>query len=426
MVQLLVEPKKKTLFPRNVLVLTLSRVIWSMSDSSIDNFISVYLRTLGATVPIIGIINAIGSFGSMLLYPVGGYIADKSGRVRLVASSTLIYVSSFIIYLLAPSWEWAAVAMIYQTMSLFYVPAMNAIMADSIPVGERGRLYGFNFALPNLIRIISPYIAGLFIAKFDLIRAMRIGFIFSFFVGIIVAAMRFLYLKETITDIEPINWNPIKLFKNSYEDTNRSLYWVWANIRSYTIISMLLSFLGSMILPFWIIYATDALELHPYQWGVILLGSGVAKALISIFIGEIVDRYGARNCLLFGLGLGIPSMYGFTIAEGFWPALIMFTIITISAVFIWISSQVHLADSIPRNIRGRIMAGLGSGMSLGVPSVGFASGFLIFLPKTLGSLTGGFIYHISPQLPWLLQSVFLSLGFVYVFLRIRDPEVPQE
>jgi MFS family permease len=104
------------------------------------------MQALGASVPVIGLINALGSFGAMLLYPVGGYIADKSGRVRLVASSTIIYVSSFIIYLLAPSWEWAAVAMIYQNMSLFYTPAMNAIMADSIPVGDRGKLYGFNFA----------------------------------------------------------------------------------------------------------------------------------------------------------------------------------------------------------------------------------------------------------------------------------------
>ena len=91
------ESKKKSLIPRNVLVLTISRVIWSMSDTNIDNFISEYMRVLGASVPTIGLINALGSFGAMLLYPVGGYIADKSGRVRIVASSTLVYVSSFII-----------------------------------------------------------------------------------------------------------------------------------------------------------------------------------------------------------------------------------------------------------------------------------------------------------------------------------------
>ena len=420
------ETGNKSLIPRNVLVLTISRVIWSMSDTNIDNFISLYMQALGATIPVIGLINALGSFSSMLLYPVGGYIADKSGRVRLVASSTLIYVSSFIIYLWAPSWEWAAIAMIYQSMSLFYVPAMNAIMADSIPVGDRGKLYGFNFSLPTMVRIASPYIGGLFIARFDLILAMRIGFMISFFIGIVVAAIRLFFLRETISDIQEINWNPIRLFSDSYRDTNESLRWIWNNLRSYATVSMLLSFLGSMILPFWILYATDYLMLHPYEWSIILLWSGIARAVLSIFIGGIVDRYGARNCLLFGLGLGIPSMYGFTLAQGFWLALPMFTLITLSAVFIWISSQVYLADSIPRNIRGRIMAGIGSGASLGVSGVGFVSGFLIFLPKTLGSLAGGFIYHLNPQLPWLLQSLFLSVGLVYTYLKIRNPENPYE
>ena len=420
------ESKKKSLIPRNVLVLTLSRVIWSMSDTNIDNFISEYMRQLGASVPTIGLINALGSFGAMLLYPVGGYIADKSGRVRIVASSTLVYVSSFIIYFWAPSWEWAALAMIYQSMSLFYVPAMNAIMADSIPVGERGRLYGFNFALPNLVRILSPYVGGLFIARFELVPAMRIGFTLSFIVGIIVAIMRLFFLHETITDIQEIDWNPVRLFSRAYRNTNESLVWVWNNVRSYTAVSMLLSFLGSMILPFWILYATDALNLTAYDWGVILLWSGVARAVLSLFIGEIVDRYGSRNCILFGLALGVFSMFGFTQAQGFWLALPMYSLITLSSVFIWISSQVYLADSIPREIRARIMAGLGSGMSLGVSGVGFASGFLIFFPKTLGSLVGGFIYHIDPRLPWVMQSVLLAFGFVYTYLRIHDAETPYE
>jgi MFS family permease len=395
-----------------------------MSDTNIDNFISSYMVALGASVPTIGLVNALGSFGAMLLYPVGGYIADKSGRVRLVASSTLIYVSSFIIYLWAPTWEWAAVAMVYQSMSLFYLPAMNAIMADSIPVGERGKLYAFNFALPNLIRIISPYIGGLFIARFELIPAMRIGFMISFIIGIIVAIMRFLYLSETITDNEEISWNPINLFKDSYRDTNESIYWIWNNLRNYTAVSMLLSFISSMILPYWILYAINELNLSPYEWGVILLWSGISKAVLSLFIGEIVDRYGSKKCFMFGFGLTIPSMYIFTLAKGFWLALPMFTLITVSGVFIWIASQVYLADSIPRENRGRIMAGLGSGMTLGVSGAGFANGFLLFLPKTLGSIAGGFIYNINPQLPWLLQSLFLSIGLLYTYLMIQNPEKP--
>lgn len=420
------ETEKKSLIPRNVLVLTMSRTIWSMSDTNLDNFISGYMLALGATVPAIGLMNALGSFGAMLMYPIGGYIADKSGRVKLVAYSTLLYVSSFVVYLFAPTWQWAAFAMVYQQMVLFYVPAMNAIMADSIPVGDRGKLFGFNFALPNLIRIISPYIGGLFIARFELIPAMRIGFTISLAIGLIVTAMRMFFLRETIEHVEEMDWNPVRLVKAAYKDMDGSLRWIYRNIRSYAGVTMLLSFLSSMILPFWFIYVVKEIGLDPYLWSVVLLWSGVAKAVLSLFIGGIVDRFGARNCFIMGLLISIPGMYMFTFAEGFRTALLLYTFIVVGAVFIWISSQVYLADSIPRAMRGRVMAGLGSGITLGVTGVGFPTGFLVFFPKILGNLVGGFIYSLRPSSPWTLQSVLLTAALVYLWFMLKNPEKAEE
>jgi len=420
------ETEKKSLIPRNVLVLTMSRTIWGMSDTNLDNFISSYMLALGATVPAIGLMNALGSFGAMLMYPIGGYIADRSGRVKLVAYSTLLYVSSFVVYLFAPTWQWAAFAMVYQQMVLFYVPAMNAIMADSIPVGDRGKLFGFNFALPNLIRIVSPFIGGLLIARFELIPAMRIGFTVSLAIGLIVTAMRMFFLRETIEHVEKMDWNPYRLVKAAYKDMDGSLRWIWSNIRSYAGATMLLSFLSSMILPFWIIYVVNEIGLEPYLWGVILLWSGVAKAVLSLFIGGIVDRFGARNCFITGLLISIPGMYMFTFAEGFKTTLLIYTTIVLGAVLIWISSQVYLADSIPKRMRGRVMAGLGSGITLGVTGVGFPTGFLVFFPKILGNLVGGFIYALRPSSPWTLQSVLLAAALVYLWFMLKNPEKAEE
>jgi MFS family permease len=420
------ETEKKSLIPRNVLVLTMSRTIWSMSDTNLDNFISAYMLALGATVPAIGLMNALGSFGAMLMYPIGGYIADKSGRVKLVAYSTLLYVSSFVVYLFAPTWQWAAFAMVYQQMVLFYVPAMNAIMADSIPVGDRGKLFGFNFALPNLIRIVSPYIGGLFIARFELIPAMRIGFTISLAIGLIVTAMRMFFLRETIEHVEKMDWNPVRLVKAAYKDMDVSIRWIYRNIRSYAGATMLLSFLSSMILPFWIIYVVKEIGLDPYLWSVILLWSGVAKAVLSLFIGGIVDRFGARNCFIIGLLISIPGMYMFTFAEGFRATLLIYTTIVLGAVLIWISSQVYLADSIPKAMRGRVMAGLGSGITLGVTGVGFPTGFLVFFPKIMGNLVGGFIYALRPSAPWTLQSVLLAAALVYLWFMLKNPEKAEE
>ena len=137
------EPKQKIKIPRNVLVLTLSSIIWSMSDTNVDNFLSLFILKLGATERKLGTINALGSFAAMLLYPIGGYIADKSGRVRLVAAATLLYTSSFIFYIAAPSWEWAAFAMIYQSMALWvtlkYGP--DRWIPSSVMPGYPGKLF---------------------------------------------------------------------------------------------------------------------------------------------------------------------------------------------------------------------------------------------------------------------------------------------
>lgn len=55
----------------NVLVLTLSRVLWSVSGSIVQRYMSLYILALGGTKPIIGIINSIGSLSASVLYPFG-------------------------------------------------------------------------------------------------------------------------------------------------------------------------------------------------------------------------------------------------------------------------------------------------------------------------------------------------------------------
>ena len=312
--------------------------------------------------------------------------------------------------------------MIYQNLVLFYVPALFAVMADSMPIGTRGKLYAFNFALPNIVRVIAPFLGGVIIAYMDVIPAMKLGYAVSFVMGIVIFFMRALFLKETVPDSPGISRNPLTVLKESYFEVGESLDWVWTNIRGYTGVSILLSFLGATILPFWILYATEVAGLSEYRWGIILLWSGFAKAVLSFFIGEIVDRYGSRKVFLAGFIIAIPSMFAFTMTTSFYSILIIYSLVTIGSVFVCIASQVYLADSIPREKRGRIMAGVGNGMSIGITGVGKASGFLIFLPTAIGSIVGGFIYSIDPIYPWLLQGIVLTVGLMMTYLLIHNPE----
>ena len=407
----------------NILVLTVSRVIWSMSNSIVYPYLSLYILELEGSKPVIGLVNALGGLAGLFLYPVGGYIADKSGRARLVGLATFLYASSFLLFIFAPSWQWLAVGIAYQQIVLFYMPALNAIMADSIPVGARGRVLSLTMAIPEAVRILIPYIGGWLIVVYTLRPAMRLGYALSFAMAIVVAFMRFRYLKETIENGSGIGWDVPRIFRESYGDIFASIRWVLGNLRGYAVMAVLLIFISSIVQPFWIVYANEVIGLSTYDWVAILLVSGVVKTAVSMAVGGLVDRLGARKCMLVALVLAIPTVVAFTLARSFDQALVVYMSLVVSNAFLWIASNVLLADTIPRATRGRVMATLGQGIGVGISGGGYAQGFLLFIPATIGSFVGGYIYESSPSLPWLIQATVLALGMALVFAFVREPEM---
>ena len=414
----------RELLTGNVLILTVSRILWSMSDALVLPYLSLYILALGGDKPTIGWVNAMGSIAACILYPLGGYIADKAGRAKFVGISTLLYVSSFLIFAFSPDWRWVALAVTYQNIVLFYMPALNAIMADSIPPGARGKLYALTIAIPNAVRIFTPYIGGLLIDRMELIPAMRLGYMISFAVGVLVSFLRIKYLKETIQG-EGIGRDILKILREGYGDAFRSIKWTFQNIRGYAIVSMLMATLGSIVLPFWVVFANEFIGISEYQFGVIMLVGGIGKTIFSLVIGPLVDRIGSKKCFLITFAISIPGMYLFTLAKSFWTAMIVYFLLVISSAFMWIASSAYLANSIPRAMRGRVMAGLGSGMSVGVTGGGYSSGFLIFIPMSIGSIISGYIYDYNAALPWILQTVFLTIGLIMTMIWLKDPENAQ-
>jgi len=415
----------RSIMKGNVLVLTVSRVLWSMSDSLAWPYLSLYILSLGGTATTVGFVNAVGTMAACVLYPIGGYIADKAGRARLVGMATLLYVTSFVIFALANSWEWLAFAYAYQQVVLFYMPAMNAIMADSIPVGARGRIYAVTVSIPNAVRIITPYAGGYLIAVYTLQPAMRLSYTLSFCIGAVVAFIRLRYLRETITNGEKIGRNVPKILFEGYKNVFTSIRWVVSNMPGYAGMAVLLSCIGSLVMPFWIIYAQNIIGISAYSWGVILLIGGLVNTLSSLVVGGLVDRIGVRKCMITSFVLSIPPMFLFTLAQDFYQVMAVWIILMVASSFLWISSSVFLADTIPRSMRGRVMSGVGQGVSFGITGVGYASGFLLFIPMTIGSVISGYIYNYNPVYPWYIQSVFLTVGLIICLLFVKNPERPE-
>jgi MFS family permease len=411
----------RSLIKGNVLVLTVSRVIWSMSMSIVFPFLSLYIIDLGGTKPLVGMVNALGSVAGMLLFPLGGYLADKAGRAKFVGIATFLFASSFLLFIFAPTWQWLAVGVVYQQIVLFYMPALNAIMADSIPVGARGRILSLTIAIPEAVRILIPYVGAWLIATYTLQPAMRIAYTFSLLTGAFVGVLRYRYLEETIENSK-IDRNIPRVLKESFVDVFKSMSWVLSNLRGYAIIAILITLVASIVQPFWIIYASEVIGLTVYEWGLVLLGGGFVKTVLSFIIGGLVDRVGPKRCILISLAVTVPGVFLFTRSTGFISTAAIYIFLVVGNAFLWIASSVLLADTIPRDIRGRVMAAMGQGLGVGISGGGYSRGFLLFIPATIGSFLGGYIYDFNPAMPWFIQSAFLMLGIALTVLLVKEPE----
>jgi MFS family permease len=411
----------------NVLVLTVCRIIFTMSQSLAGPFFSLFVLALGGTVQDIGVITALGGVAGLIFYPLGGYVADMKGRVRLVGLSTFAYAISYFFYAGAWSWQTLALGVFIQQLVLFYMPALNAIMADSLPVRMRGIGYATTNMIPSTIGIVIPYIGGFLIDKVfmgDVMPAMRLSYTISGILGFLVAVIRLKWLKETVDvgDKKGVTLGEIPgLLKQSYLGIIETLKWFSQTLRSVAVVQMIITFSAALAGPYWIVRANKVVGLSVYDFGVLTLLAGAFNLLLSIPMGRLIDRFGPRKIIVATSAISPFACLLFPFCTSFTE---MLAVILLLAVFNSATPNAFTAlmvGHIPVSKRGRVFSLIG-----GSPGVQFGGiwmdGVLIFISGTLGSLAGGFIYAFDSRIPWFILSAALVCCTIFTAKYIKDPQ----
>jgi MFS family permease len=415
----------------NIRVLVVCRLLWSFSTSIVYPYFSLYILALGGTPTQVGLINSLGIIAGMFLYPVGGYVADKMGRVKLVGFTTYAYAISHIPFIFAKDWRTLAVGQFFSQLFLFYSPAMNALQADSLPPGVRGRGFATIMAIPSSIRIIAPYIGGWLITAYGgddaaLIQAIRLCWGVAFLTGLLVATIRLKYLKETIPEDEITEKLTLRdlprIVKESYRSIFESIRWMDSPLRSIVIIEMVSALFVAMSAPFWVVYAKQVVSLSVYQWGVVLPIAGLLGIILAFPLGSLVDRWGPRRMILVAMAMAPPAIFLYLYSGGFYGVLAILCVMTIINGMMMPAFSTLIANIIPRSRRGRLYSLLGErGVMFSFGNF-WGGGFLLFPAAALGSYIGGHVYELNPSYPWIILSAS-ALGSLALALRyIREPE----
>ncbi|MBN1402150.1 MAG: MFS transporter, partial [Anaerolineae bacterium] len=106
----------------NMLVLTGTGVLGMFARGMVFPYASLYVLALGGQPAQIGWLDSLVPLAGLLVFPIAGYLADHTGRVRLIGLAGLLSASIFLIFMFAQSWQWLVVGSLLRGFMVIQFP----------------------------------------------------------------------------------------------------------------------------------------------------------------------------------------------------------------------------------------------------------------------------------------------------------------
>jgi MFS family permease len=414
----------------NILVFTFTDTLGNFARSLVFPYVSLYILALGGNAARIGWVSFLSLSISLFMLPLAGFITDRSDRVRLLVLSGFLSSIFLGIIMIAPNWQVVAIAnMLFGTV-VFQFPAYASLIADSLSPAERGHGMGMMGVLSSSLAIAAPFIAGLIIENYTANLGIRILYAAMLAITLISAFIQHKYLREkSIGPRETLKLNTLLgALGKAYRMVPQLIQQMSPTLKFLALI-ILLNFLGNVVTgPFWVVYAIEQVGFSAYTWGVILLVEGIVRVAAFIPAGWLIDHLGRTRVILGALLVSAVTIPLFIVLKSFTGILIirLFTAVAFSLALP--ACMALMADLVPRNSRGQMMAAIGQGGMMIAPTSGVGGPSLgyLFIPLVmLGSLAGGYLYTFSPSSPWYFSLATTLISIVLLIAFVRDPKTAE-
>lgn len=393
--------------PKNIRVLLLGWFVWSPIQSMSGPYIQLYVSSLGADPSGLSIVSSMSTIANSLSRLIGGYIADKMGRKKILWIGTLIISITYVLMALAPDWRIYAIASTIQGLSLFYQPALEGIQADSVPLAIRGRIYALLRIIPGIMSSFSPLGGAIIVNSLGLVTGVRVIYLLAFAAGLFVTFTRYYWIEETL-HIKKVDQSFLKMYWEAVQVLKKTAL-------GLVFVDVLLNLVGAIgFLGNYYMYYVLGVD----ETGLALLAtiSSMVNLMMTIPAGYIVDKLGRGVSIITGFLLGTIGLLIFVVTPpksiSTLPLLVASAVIgSVGGPLYGIAYSSLRADLVPQEHRGRVYA------LWGIPPT-FA--------WSIGAFIGSWIY--SSMSPWLsfatslilrlLLTPLLIIMFVYITKRV--------
>lgn len=298
-----------------------------------------------------GLVAAAAFVPTGLLGPVGGALADRFDRRRLLIASTTgstVLAGTLCALFVRGDPSPAAVTLIVLLAGCAWAlgfPSYQALLPNLVPREEITGAMGLSSAQWNLGRVIGPAIAGLVLTNFGVPWALAINTL-SFLAPLIVIA--------TLTLPVPEPHDGTSLLRSMQEG------WRYATGEPGLRV-MLVRFCGALvcIAPFIALVPAMAVKVFDAPergTSMLITAQGVGAVAMGVAIGGLGERYGLRRVFTGCLTLVCPAVVLYASAPTLWLAALGIAVVGFLYLGI-VSSAMTLAQlRTPDRLRGRVLS----------------------------------------------------------------------
>jgi MFS family permease len=158
------------------------------------------------------------------------------------------------------------------------------------------------------------------------------------------------------------------------------------------------------------VYAIEVGGLSMVQWGWIVSITSIISSLAALILGGFIDRFGRKRVFIPAITvLGVSTLL-FVFSEGYLMFLFARVLGGVGFYGRMISLQVLIADSIPSQVRGRV---------LGVYNI------LSSLGSSIAILISGILYDLSPEFPFYVSIFAYGFAALVAVKFLKESKIKQ-
>jgi MFS family permease len=307
-------------------------------------------RLTGSSL-LLGSVTFAGQFPVFLTSPLGGIVADRYNRQRVViATQTASMILAFVFAGLTLSHritvpEIFVLAILRGIVNAFDIPGRQAFLVEMVGKEDLINAIALNSSMFNGARIIGPAIAGIVVAK--------IGEGWCFFsdaVSYIAVIVGLMMMRVAPRAIKPMG-SPIEHVIEGFRFVRET-----APIRALLLLLGLVSLVAMPYTVLMPVFADRILHGGPRALGILMGATGLGAMLGALTLATRTGVRGLGRWVTFSCAGFAISLMAFSLSKSFWLSAALLVPVGFCMMLQMSASNTLIQAMVPDELRGRVMS----------------------------------------------------------------------